>query len=183
MLFLAANWDWFFKTYETLGGLPTLGLNPSHLVFMMVPYIVTTVFVYHVAIKPILHVIEAREARTEGARAEAAELEEKFTERLKAYEARLALTRQTAADERARIRKEGGAQEEKILHAAHAEAAKAVDDVRAVVATKRERVRADLRKQAEQLAHELAEKALGREIGSGSTAAGRAGSGRAGATS
>ena len=153
---------WFFKTYPEY-----LGANPSHIAFMMIPFFVTVVVVYHLAIKPLMHVLEEREHRTLGARAEAAELEGKFMERLKAWETRVSETRAKAAEERARTRKEAGAEEEKVLNAARHDAQAAVNEVRTQVETERVRVRADLRKQAEQLAHELAEKALGREIAGG----------------
>lgn len=168
---------WFFKSYPEY-----LGANPSHIAFMMIPFFVTVVVVYHLAIKPLMHVLEEREHRTLGAREEAAELEGKFNERLKAWEARLAETRAKSAEERARIRKEAIAEEEKVLNAARNDAQTAVNEVRAQVETERVRVRADLRKQAEALAHELAEKALGREIAGGGTGASRQGA-RTGATS
>ncbi len=153
---------WFCQTHADLQN-----LNPSHLVIMMLPFWVSLYFVNRWAVQPLRRVIEEREEKTEGARAEAAELEGKFKDRLAAWEARLAETRSIAKDERQRIRKEQGAEEEKILGAAREDASKVVDDVRAAIDTERTRVRSELKKQAETLAKELAEKALGREIGPG----------------
>ena len=158
----AGSSHWFCQTHESLQG-----LNPSHLVFMAIPFWVTVLVVSKLAIQPLLKVAEEREARTDGARAEAAELEAKFNERLQAYESRLAETRQRAADERAEIRASATAEAEKILGAARDEAAKAVEKVRLEVESERTKARAELAKQAETLAAELAGKALGREIAPG----------------
>lgn len=150
---------WFFRTYPEFQG-----LNPSHLVFLLVPFWITVFFVSRFAVRPLMHVLEEREAKTEGARAEAADFEAKFNEKLKAYEARLAETRQKASDERARIRQSAAVEVEKILGAARDEATKAVDDVRAGIDAERGKAREELKKSAEALAAELASKALGRDV-------------------
>lgn len=151
---------WFCRTHDDLQG-----LNPSHLVFMMVPFWITVVVVSKFAVKPLLQIIEQREARTVGARAEAADFETRFNERMAAYDLRLADARQKASDERARTRGLAAAQVEKILSAARADASSTVDNVRRAVATERTKAREDLKKQAEALATDLAGKALGRELG------------------
>ncbi|HVO30513.1 MAG TPA: ATP synthase F0 subunit B [bacterium] len=160
----ASAGPWWSKTYPEF-----LGLNPSHVVFMMVPFWVSLISTWFLAIKPVMKVIEEREHRTEGARAEAAELEIKFNERLSAYETRLNETKQKAAEERQRIRKEAIAAEEKILSAARTDAAKELEKVRSAVEAERTRVRAELGTQAEALARELATKALGRDLGAAGT--------------
>ena len=159
---------WFCRTHDNLQG-----LNPSHLVFMMIPFWITVFVVSRFAVKPILHVIEEREKRTIGARAEAEDFEKKFNERMTAYETRLADARQKASDERSRTRALAAVQVEKILSAARADASKTVDDVRGSVATERTKAREELKKQAETLANDLAGKALGRDLG-GSTSRGGA---------
>lgn len=157
--------SWFCTTHPELQG-----LNPSHLLFMAIPFWVTVIVVSKLAIRPLLKVIEEREKRTEGARAEAADLEARFKERLQAYESRLAETRQKASDERAAIRAAAAAAVDKVLSAARDDAGKAVDQVRATIESERARAREDLKKQAESLAAELAAKALGREIAGGAGA-------------
>lgn len=150
---------WFCTTHPELQG-----LNPSHLVFMMIPFWITVIVVSKLAIKPLLHVIEEREHRTQGARAEAADFEAKFNEKLAAYEARLAETRQKAADERGRIRATTAIEVDKILTAARTDAAAAVDQVRSAINVERTKAREELKTQAEALGRELAAKALGREV-------------------
>lgn len=159
---------WFCQTYPDLQG-----LNPSHLVFMMIPFWITVVVVSKLAIKPLIRVMEEREKRTQGARAEAADYEAKFNEKLAAYEARLAETRQKAADERGRLRAATALEVDKLLGAAREDAAKAVDQVRAAIDVERTKAREDLKNQAEALASELAAKALGRDV-VGSTGGARA---------
>lgn len=151
--------SWFCTTHPDLQG-----LNPSHLLFMMVPFWITVIVVSKLAVKPLLKVIEDREHRTQGARAEAADYEAKFNEKLAAYEARLAETRQKAADERGRIRATTAVEVDKILGTARADAASAVEQVRSAIDVERTKAREDLKTQAEALARELAAKALGREV-------------------
>lgn len=151
--------NFFCNTHQDLQG-----LNPSHLVVMVIPFWITVFVVWTKAIKPLLHVIEQREARTEGARAEAADYEAKFNERLKAYETRVGEARQKAAEERGRIRAAATAEVDKVLTAAREDAAKSIEQVRAGIAVERTKAADDLKKQAESLASELAAKALGREV-------------------
>ena len=169
---------WFCQTYPQFQG-----LNPSHLVIMMIPFWISLFLVNKWAVQPLRRVLEEREARTEGARAEAADFESKFKDRLAAWESRLAETRAIAKEERQRIRKDQAAEEERILGTARDEAAKIVDEVRAAIDAERVRVRGELKKQAEALARELATAALGREIKGDGGARSSAAPPRAGATS
>lgn len=168
------NASWFCKTYDDLQG-----LNPSHLVFMMIPFWITVIVVSRLAVKPLLHVFEEREKRTSGARAEAAEFETKFNDRLKTYEARIAESRQKASDERAKIRASAAQEVDKVLTAAREDAAKAVDQVRSAIDAERTKARSELTKQAETLAAELAGKALGRDVGTAGAGGARSGGGAA----
>ncbi len=154
---------WWNTTYADLQG-----LNPLHLAIMAGVFWTTLFFVARFAIRPLLHVIEAREAQTKGAREEAADLESKLNERLKVYESRLAETRQLASEERARIRALAASEVGSRLAAARNEATVVVEQVRSSVEAERTRVRAELSKQAEALAEELVEAVLGREVSSGS---------------
>ena len=174
----AGSEHWFCQTYPGLQN-----LNPSHLVFMMIPFWITVFVVAKFAVGPLLHVIEEREKKTVGARAEAAEFETKFNERLTAYEKRLAETRQKANEERGKIRAGAASEVDKLLTAAREDAAKAVDQVRVAIDAERTKARAELNKQAETLAAELAGKALGREIGGAAGGARSGGSARTGAVS
>ena len=156
--------DWFTKTYPDYQN-----VNPSHIVLMMIPFWWTVIVTWFLAIKPILKVIEERERRTIGARDEAAEYQAKFGDRLKAYEERIASAHAKAIEERKKVRTAASQEEDQILSAARADAQKTVDEVRAAIDAERVKARAELRAQAEKLAQELAEKALGREIGGGNS--------------
>ena len=176
-MILAADWSWFFKTYEQYQG-----VNPSHIAYMMVWFWVSLIAFWLIAGKRLVQVIEERESRTEGARAEAAEFESKFNDRLKAYEERVAAARGQATEERNRIRRDATAEESNVLSAARDEATKVVEQVRAQIEQERTRVRGELKAQAEKLAVEMAEKALGRDLG-GAGDASRRGPARTGVTS
>jgi F-type H+-transporting ATPase subunit b len=163
---ILGDMGWFFQTYPEYQN-----VNPYHIVLMMIPFWWTVIVCWFLAIKPILKVIEERERRTIGARDEAADYEAKFNDRLKAYEERIAEARVRSTEERKKVRDQASREEESILAAARAEAQKRVDDVRTAIEAERVKARTELMAQAEKLAQELAEKALGREIGGGSTPA------------
>lgn len=176
-MILAADWSWFFKTYEEYQG-----INPSHVVYMMVWFWISLIAFWMIAGRKLVQVIEERESRTEGARAQAADFEAKFNERLQAYEERLAIARGQATDERNKIRRDATSEESNLLSAAREEATKVVEQVRSQIEQERTRVRGELKAQAEKLAVEMAEKALGRDLG-GAGDSSRRGPARTGVTS
>ncbi len=163
LLLALISWDQFWAVFDH-DYAQFQNINPFHIVLMMIPFWWTVVFTWQLAIKPLVKVIEERENRTLGARAEAADFETRFNERHKAYEERLASTRKQAAEERARARRETEALAEKALGRAREEAGRTLETVRGEIGAERARVSSELKRHAAELAHELAEKALGREI-------------------
>ena len=72
-----------------------MNIIPNFLVvgLQAIPFLITIVALYQIIWKPMLAYLAEREAATEGARAEAAALEEKVAAQLADYEARLAEAR------------------------------------------------------------------------------------------
>lgn len=115
--------------------------------------------------KPFIGLLEERERRTEGAKAEAAALKEEGERLSKEYERAIAQAR-----EEGRAAKEGIIQEarqlrERLLSQAREEAARMVEAAREEIHKELERGRELAAREAEAIARQMAEKILGRRIG------------------
>lgn len=115
--------------------------------------------------KPFIGLLEERERRTEGAKAEAAALKEEGERLSKEYERAIAQAR-----EEGRAAKEGIIQEarqlrERLLSQAREEAARMVQAAREEIRKELERGRELAAREAEAIARQMAEKILGRRIG------------------
>jgi F-type H+-transporting ATPase subunit b len=115
--------------------------------------------------KPFIGLLEERERRTEGAKAEAAALKEEGERLSKEYERAIAQAR-----EKGRAAKEGIIQEarqlrERLLSQAREEAARMVQAAREEIRKELERGRELAAREAEAIARQMAEKILGRRIG------------------
>jgi F-type H+-transporting ATPase subunit b len=113
---------------------------------------------------PVLKVFEEREKRTEGARAEAREMQEEAGELLTKYEQKMEQVNQVAAEERERIRTETAKLEAEILGEARTVAAGVVSEGRARIESEVSKIRFDLGRESEKLAQEIAQRVLGREV-------------------
>ena len=98
--------------------------------------------------RPVLRIFALREERTEGAKAQARELER---------------VNRAAAEERDRIRAETAKLEGEILREARAASARIVEDGRRALAAAVSRVRFDVGRESERLAHDIMQRVLGRE--------------------
>ena len=115
--------------------------------------------------KPFIGLLEERERRTEGAKAEAAALKEEGERLSKEHEQAIA-----KAKDEGRAAKEGILQEarqarERLLGQAREEAARMVQAAREEIRKELERGRELAAREAEAIARQMAEKILGRRIG------------------
>lgn len=113
---------------------------------------------------PILKVFEEREKRTDGARAEAREMQEEAGELLRRYEAELQKINRVASEERERLRAETTKLEAEILEEARQVVGRFVDEGRTQIEKEAQAIRFDLGRQSEQVSREIAERVLGREV-------------------
>jgi F-type H+-transporting ATPase subunit b len=132
-------------------------------VFQAVIFVFLIVVLKPLLFDPMLKVFGLREARTEGARETARELEEQAGELLTRYEAELTRVNQAAAEERDRLRAETTKLEAQILSEARSAASKIVEDGRRRIETEVNAIRFELGKQSERLASDIATRVLGRE--------------------
>ena len=113
---------------------------------------------------PVLRVFEEREKRTEGARDDARELQEKAGELLRQYERELERVQQVANEEREKLRAETARLEAQILAEAREATTRIVEEGRARIHAEVAAVGAELAKDAPALASIMAARVLGREV-------------------
>lgn len=113
---------------------------------------------------PLMKVFEEREKRTEGAKADAREMDKQAADLLTRYEAEIEKIRREAGREREELRAETAKLEAKIMAEARAESAKILDAGKAKIAAEMETLRAELAQQTPALAAEIAAKVLGRQV-------------------
>jgi F-type H+-transporting ATPase subunit b len=113
---------------------------------------------------PMLKVFALREQRTDGAKAEARELQEQAGELLRQYEVELVRVNQVAAEERQRLRAETSKLEAEILEEARKATARIVEDGRRRIEEEVNRIRFDLGKESERVSQQIVSRVLGREV-------------------
>lgn len=113
---------------------------------------------------PLMRVFEEREKRTEGAKAEAREMDAKAGELLTKYEAELEKVRREAAADREKLRAETAKLEAQIMAEARAESARILDEGKARISAEVAALRAELAQAEPALASDIAGRLLGRSI-------------------
>ncbi len=114
--------------------------------------------------KPVLRLLEERERRTEGARRDAREMQDKAENLLLRYQAKLEDVRRAAAQERERLRAETLQLESTILGEARAATAKLVEQGRAQIEREVTKIRSEMGVHSQAIAREIGSKILGREV-------------------
>lgn len=130
----------------------------------MVLFAVLVLVLRPLLFEPVLRVFEERERRSDGARAEAREMQEKAGQLLRRFEAELDRVSAVATEERNRIRAETSKLESEILEEARNVTGKILEEGRQQIEEQVHAIRFDLGKQSEKLAREIATKVLGREL-------------------
>lgn len=113
---------------------------------------------------PLLRLFEERERRTEGARAEAREMQERAGELLLRYQTELGRVQQVAAVERERLRTETMRLEAKILDEARAATTAIVEQGRNHLNVEIAKIRAELDSKTRHISGEIAKSVMGREV-------------------
>ncbi|HEX4340343.1 MAG TPA: ATP synthase F0 subunit B [Polyangiaceae bacterium] len=113
---------------------------------------------------PVLSLFEEREKRTDGAKADAREMQEKAGVLLRKYEHELEKVHQVAAAERDKVRAETARLEADQMNEARVIASKIIDDGRERIAEEIHSVRFELGRSSERLARDIASRILGREV-------------------
>jgi len=146
-----------------LSGGVTLDFDNT-LVFQVFIFIVLMFLLEPLLFAPVLRVFALREDRTEGAKAQARELDERAGEIYVRYQKELERVNRVAAEERDKVRAETIKLEAEILAEARAAAGRIVEDGRKQIAAELSRVQFEVGRESERIATELAEQVLGRKV-------------------
>ena len=138
--------------------------NPVLVAANVVVFLLLIYPVNRLLIGPLLRLVEEREQRTAGSRAEAARLEAEASSLGAELEARLTEARARAQARRVAIMADAETQERALLAAASADASQAIDGVRRSIQADLTAARAGLQGDARALAGEAAARVLGRAL-------------------
>ena len=127
--------------------------------FFVIMLIVLSRFLF----KPYLAMRDARHKGIEGAREEAATMQERARQTNADYDTKLTKARQRGGEERARLRGEGAVYERQVLGAARDESQKVLDAARGKIAGDATAARDKLTAESTALAKQIVKKILGRE--------------------
>jgi F-type H+-transporting ATPase subunit b len=119
---------------------------------------------YGLVFRPYLKVREERTKGIEGARGEAKTMDQRATEIVADYDARLLKAKQRGADERLKLRAEGVAHEQRTLAAAREATQKEIDAARTKAQAEQETARKALLAEANAVGKKIAGRLLGREV-------------------
>jgi len=138
--------------------------DPLFSALMVLPFAVTAFGLHALLFKPYVAYIEGREQATDGARAEARQLQDKADAALADLEARLAGAREEAAAIRAAARETALKKEAEILSAARAEAGAKLETALDQLSQERDAARDEIKALATTLSTDVAERVLGRSV-------------------
>jgi len=132
------------------------------LVFQIVIFVLLMFLLEPLLFRPVLRVFALREERTEGAKAQARDLEERAADLYIRYQSELERVNRVAAEERDRMRTETAKLEAEILRDARAATGRVVADGRRQIEAEMNRVQFEIGRESERLAHDITERVLGR---------------------
>src|SRR5688500_8208426 len=122
------------------------------------------VLLYVLVFKPMVAVLEAREAAIDGAKEQAKQLEHEGKSKQATFENELRKVRSASGEERERLRAEGLDLERKLLERVRSETTMVMNDARARLDIEARRARTELTSQRAELARQIASKVIGREV-------------------
>lgn len=127
-------------------------------------FFVAFFILYALVFKPMVALLEAREAAIDGARDEAKLLEREVAEKQATFEVELRKVRGTSGEERDRLRAEGQEIERTLLERVRTETQALQTEARARFDQEARVARSELAAQRSELAREIASRVLGREV-------------------
>ena len=127
-------------------------------------FFIAFVMLYALVFKPMVALLDAREAAIGGAKEEAKQLEADVTAKQASFEAELRRVRGVGNEERDRLRGEGQELERHLLERVRSETAAQVAEAKERLDSEARRARAELVAQRPELAREIASRVLGREV-------------------
>jgi len=140
-----------------------INLNAT-LLIQLANFLLLMFLLNRILFRPMLRVLAERQARTQGRRKKASQLEADAQGVWEDYQKRLHEAKADADRIRTQLIRQGEAQRDKALETAAVEADKAVAQVRARVRAEADDARKSLKAEADRLAASVAERILGRAV-------------------
>ncbi len=134
------------------------------LLFQLGLFLVLVVVLRALVFRPYLDNLDARTARTDDTRNDAAALREKADQLAERHQAAIATARSDGLAERGGLRTEGQAHKDEVVGRARAEASKSLEAGRVKVEADLSGAREELLGQVDDIARLVAEKVLGRSV-------------------
>lgn len=155
----------FFRAAPLLsGGGIEVDISPTLMAIQFGVITTLVVVLKPLLFDPLLAVLEEREKRVDGARAEARKMDDEAAELLLKYEGEIQKVHRVAAEERDKVRSAAQKVEAAEMSEARAEAQAIVERGRAHLSSERERVLGELAKSELELSRQIAGRVLGREV-------------------
>lgn len=127
-------------------------------------FFVAFVMLYGLVFKPMVALLDARDAAIDGAKGEAKHLEAEVTAKQAAFEVELRRVRGSSNEERERLRGEGQELERHLLERVRGETASQINEAKERLDHEARAARKELVDQRPELAREIASRVLGREV-------------------
>ena len=142
---------------------PLIDLDFTVLVQLVV-FIITALILSRFLFRPFLSMRAARSQGIDGAREEAARMDDQAKAQIVDYETRFSKAKTKANDERAKVRNEAAEREREITDAARKQTETAIEGARSTLAVEADAARKSLEPRAQEIARTIAKKVLGREV-------------------
>ena len=146
---------------QASGGGVNVDFDKSVLV-QFAAFVLLLIVIKPLLVDPFLKVIDEREKRTEGAKADARAMDVRAGEIFQRYEAELKKVRQVAGEEREKLRVEGQKLEARMLEEARQQASRIVAEGKGAIGKEADVIRTELQKSAPAIASDIVGRVLGR---------------------
>jgi F-type H+-transporting ATPase subunit b len=157
----SASGSWMAGAMEASGGGVNVDFDKA-VVVQFVAFILLFILIKPLLIDPFLKVMEEREKRTDGAKADARKMDEKAGEIFQRYEAELKKVRAVASQEREKLRVEGQKLEAHVLEDARQQSSKITQEGKDVIQAEADKIRQELAGSTTAIATEIVGRVLGR---------------------
>jgi F-type H+-transporting ATPase subunit b len=157
----SASGEWMAGALEASGGGVNVDFDRA-VVIQFIAFVLLFLLIKPLLIDPFLKVMEEREKRTDGAKTEARNMDEKAGEIFQRYESELKKVRAVAAQERERLRVEGQKLEARVLEDARQQSSRITREGKEVIAAEADKIRKELAGSTSAIATEIVGRVLGR---------------------
>ena len=141
-----------------------ININPATLITHLVFFVIMVMILNQLLLKPLLRVMDERQARVQGNRHAAEKASTKAADLMAEYDRQLEAARKQAVQEKDALRAAADAEQEKIIIAAREKAGDLIAGLRERIAAEYQQARDRLTADSRALGREIAGRLLGRPV-------------------